>query len=334
MKSPSSGFTLVEFLVASLATMALLAATFTLMGMVFAANAEIVEITETQQNVRVAMNTITRDIIMAGTGLPNGGIAVPNGMDSEGLARPGIGGTLSTPSNAIAILAPGNEAGPTIGGIDTDAITIVAIDQLSPTWNVAAINVAGTEVDFTVDVTMGSMTLVPGDLLVFTNTNGSVFGFITALDEMDEMKVLFDDMDAMNINQPLAEFGNIQTLANMDGTYPPTTATRVNIISYYISDAVADHPRLIRAVNAQVPQVIVEDIENIQFKYDLFDFDTDDSTAEEDTTNSPNQIRSVYVSITGRSPQIMQASQRYYRFPLVSKVNVRNATFRNRYTGT
>ena len=84
----------------------------------------------------------------------------------------------------------------------------------------------------------------------------------------------------------------------------------------------------------QTPQAIVEDIENLQFSFDLFDFTTNDDTANQPTTNSPSQIRSVTVSLTGRSPKVLNRSNKYYRFSLVSKVNVRNATFRNRYAGT
>jgi hypothetical protein len=332
MKKSNAGFSLVEFVTCNLATMVMLGATFTLLTMLLTANTSVTAMTLTQQNIRVAMNTITRDVVMAGTGLPGGGIAVPNGLQSEALARPGAGGVLPTPNNTMAILSPGNTAGPTINAVQTDALTITSIDQDSPTWNAAAISVDGTVIDFVQEVRNGANQLFPGDLLVFTNANGSVFGFVTEVSE-DESEALFEDEDAMNINQPLAEFGNIQSLANMDGTYPPTSATRINVVTYYINNADAAHPRLMRSANAQAPQIIVDDVENLQFSFDLFDFDTNAGTSNQSTTASPNQIRSVTVSIAGRSADLLTRAQEYYRFSLVSKVNVRNATFRNRYTG-
>jgi hypothetical protein len=76
----------------------------------------------------------------------------------------------------------------------------------------------------------------------------------------------------------------------------------------------------------------VDDVENLQFSFDLFDFETNAGTANQSTTNLPNQIRSVSVSLSGRSSGLLTRAQKYYRFSLVSKVNIRNATFRNRYT--
>ena len=108
MTHTNKGFTLLEFAIASLATMILLAAAFTLMSNMFRASANMMQVMQTQQNLRVAMNTIARDVTMAGTGLPTGGIAVPNGANSVTLTRPGVGGTLSTPNSAIAMVAPGD----------------------------------------------------------------------------------------------------------------------------------------------------------------------------------------------------------------------------------
>lgn len=331
MKRRNSGFTLIEFAISNVAIMIMLAAAFTLLNTVFTANSGVGDMMQTQQSIRVAMNTITRDITMAGTGLPNGGIAVPNGTNSDALARPGAGGTLATPNNTIAILAPGDEAGPTVNAIATDAITVTAINQTSPTWSIVSINTASTYVDFTENVRAGATQLFTDDLLVFTNVNGSVFGCVTSVSMVSD-RVFFADADAMNVNQPTAQFGNLNSIANEDGTYPPTTATRINIVTYYINSSVAAHPKLMRAVNAQAPQIIVEDIENLQFAFDLFDFETNSETSNQPTTTSPNQIRSVAVSISGRSAQVMERSRKYFRFSLVSKVNIRNSTFRNRYT--
>jgi hypothetical protein len=299
----------------------------------FEANTSMSEIMATQQTMRVAMNAVSRDIVMAGTGLPSGGIPVPHGTNSTALSRPGVGGTLPTANNVLAILTPGDSAGPTVAAVQTDALTIVSIDQESPSWSVSAINAAGTEIDFVQDVRTGTAQLFEDDVLLITNVNGSVFGCVTGVSE-SESQANFADADALDINQPNAQFGNIKSLANPDGTYPPTTATRVMIITYYLDNSVAAHPRLMRSVNAQPPQIAVEDLENLQFSFDLFDFQTDTESSNQPTTSSPNQIRSVNVQINGRSPQTLRSSGEYYRFGLVSKINVRNATFRNRYTGS
>jgi len=344
MRNKDAGFSLIEFAIASLAALTMLAAAFTLMNTMFTANGDMGEVMATQQNVRVAMNTIARDITTAGTGLPTSAVAVPNGTNAVPIIRPGMAAfadpdrNIEAPNNAIPILSPGNSDGPMVSGVDTDALTIFSVDQTSPTWNIASIAVFSDryEVTFTTDVSGGAMQLFAGDVLLFTNFNGSVLGCVTDVSTVTNTLAFFRETDLMGLNQPLAQFGNIDSLKN-PGTnpavFPPTTATRVNIVNYFISVDNAEHPRLIRAVNAQAPQIIAEDIENLQFSFDLFDFDTNAATSNQATTSLPNQIRAVRVSINGRSPERMK-NGRYYHFPLASKINVRNSTFRNRYTGS
>jgi Tfp pilus assembly protein PilW len=330
-KHRNRGFTLVEFALASLAGMIMLGAAFTLMNTIFRSGANMNLVMQTQQNLRVAMNTITREITMAGTGLPTGGIAVPNGTNSVPLSRPGAGGTLTTPNNAIAVVAPGDIAGPTLNGAATDAITVAAINQDSPTWTVQTFNSDATDLLFVQEVRSGPNQLFPGDLLVFSNASGSVFGCVTGV-STTASRAFFAAMDAMNVNQPTAASGNLASIrVGGDGV---TTATRMNIVTYYIDTSTATHPKLMRATNALAPQVIAEDVENLQFTFDLFDFALNTETSNQTNTIEPNQIRAVNISITGRSPSVMRSTLKYYRFSLVSKVNVRNNTFRNRYVGS
>jgi Tfp pilus assembly protein PilW len=331
MARTDRGFSLIEFAIASLCALIILAAALTLMNTIFTAGSSMGQIMQTQQNLRVAMNTITREITMAGTGLPTGGIAVPNGMDSEALTRPGVGGTLATPNNVIAIVSPGDGAGPTINGVATDAITIATVNQDSPTWTVQAFDGTGTDLTFVQDVRSGTYQLFTGDLLVFTNPNGSVFGCVTRV-STTASHAFFADADVMNVNQPDAASGNLTSIK--DGGDGTTTATRMNVVTYYIDNSSPQHPKLMRSTNSAVPQVIVEDVENLQFTFDLFDFTNNTESSNQSNTSSPNQIRAVSVLLSGRSPSVLPRSNKYYRFSLVSKVNVRNNTFRNRYTGS
>jgi hypothetical protein len=307
----------------------MLAAVFSLMTTAVRSNADTGLVMQTQQNLRVAMNTITREITMAGTGLPTGGIAVPNGTSSDALSRPGVGGTLATPNNSIAVVAPGDGVGPTINGVATDAVTIATIDQDSPVWTVQTFDSTSTDLTFVQDVRSGATQLLTGNLLVFSNVNGSVFGCVTDV-STTASHAFFADMDSMNINQPTAAFGNLPSIkAGGDGT---TSATRMNIVTYYIDNSNAAHPRLMRAVNAAPAQIIAEDVENLQFTYDLYNFTSDSGSSNQSTTATPNQIRAVNIMLGGRSSAIMPRTQKYYRFSLISKVNVRNNTFRNRYS--
>jgi len=148
----------------------------------------------------------------------------------------------------------------------------------------------------------------------------------------------FDGTDACGINQPGAAAGNFtQTLLNPDTTLPPTTAMRINVITYYLVAAGSHgHPSLMRATNAQAAQELIEGVENFQVTYDLYDFATLTSTANVVPATgfaNSNQIRSVNVTLSGRSLHRLRQTGDFYRFGLSSKVSIRNTTFRNRYSG-
>jgi Tfp pilus assembly protein PilW len=338
------GFTLVEFMIASLLTMSILAATFTVMNNVFVANTSVQQILGAQQNLRVGMNALTRDITMTGTGLPDSGIPIPNGTGAAQLVRPGLGltcgvsttGCLPTPNNVISILSPGKGIGPTVAGVATDVLTIAMIDQTSPTWAIASISTDGTVVNFTQNVRdAGATQLFVKDLLLFNNANGSAFGCVTTVVATTSGQAQFKAGDVLNINQPTAQFGTMtQTLRNPGSnpvTYPPTTATRVTLITYFLDNSSSQNPKLMRSVNGNSPQVMVEGIENLQFSFDLYNYANNTDTANVGTTTSPNQIRSVRVALSGHSTDKLKRTNDYAHFGLVSKINVRNATFRNRY---
>lgn len=338
------GFTLIEFMIASVLTMTVLAATFTLMNNLFVANTSVQEILSTQQNLRVAMNAISRDITMTGTGLPDSGIPIPNGNNSAYFARPGVGltcgvttaGCMPTPNNVIALLSPGDGIGPTLATVSTDVLTIAMIDQTSPTWVTTSISTDGTVVNFSQDIYhAGATQMFAKDLLLFNNANGSAFGCVTTVASNTSGQAQFKSGDALSINQPTAQYGTMGTTLQNPGsspvTYPPTTAIRVKLISYFIDNSNSSDPKLMRSVNASTPQVMVEGIENLQFSFDLFNYSNDTDTSNVSTTRNPNQIRSVRVAINGHSPDKLKRTNDYYHFGLVSKINVRNATFRNRY---
>jgi prepilin-type N-terminal cleavage/methylation domain-containing protein len=343
-RTNNRGFTLIEFMVASLITMTMLAATFTLMNNLFIANTSVQETLGAQQNLRVAMNAISRDITMTGTGLPDSGIPIPNGTNAVQLVRPGLGltcgastaGCLPTPNNIIALLTPGDGVGPTIANVTTDALTIAMIDQTSPTWTTVSISTDGTVVNFAQNVRdAGATQMFVKDLLLFNNANGSAFGCVTTVVATTSGQAQFKAADVLNINQPTAQFGNMSATLSDPGsnplTYPPTTATRVTLITYFLDNTNPQDPKLMRSVNAGTPQVMVEGIENLQFSFDLYDYTNSTDTSNQATTANPNQIRSVRVAVNGHSPDKLKRTGDYAHFGLVSKVNVRNATFRNRY---
>lgn len=339
-----AGFTLVEFMLASMLTLTVLAATFTLMNSLFVSNTTVQEILSTQQNLRVAMNAITRDITTTGTGLPDSGIPIPNGANSALLARPGISitcgvttvGCLPTPNNVVALVSPGDGIGPTVANAATDVLTLATVDQTSPTWVTTSFSTDGTVVGFAQDVRdSGATQMFVNDLVLFNNANGKAFGCVTTVASTTSGQAEFKANDVLNINQPAAQFGAMGAALKNPGsnpaTYPPTSAVRVMLITYYIDNSNSQNPKLMRSVNANTPQVMVEGIENLQFSYDLFDFANNTDTSNQPSPTNLNQIRSVRIALNGRSPDKLKRTGDYFHFGLVSKINIRNATFRNRY---
>ena len=67
--------------------------------------------------------------------------------------------------------------------------------------------------------------------------------------------------------QPVGTITGIQSAPNTYGN--PVTATRIWMITYFISNADPQQPMLMRQVNLNAPEPVGESIENLQFFYDI-----------------------------------------------------------------
>ncbi len=72
------GFTLVEVLIAAFIGLILMAATTSILRQASNAIFTVTERAETQQNMRAAIELMTKDLSLAGAGLPTGGLQLPN----------------------------------------------------------------------------------------------------------------------------------------------------------------------------------------------------------------------------------------------------------------
>jgi prepilin-type N-terminal cleavage/methylation domain-containing protein len=73
------GFTLLELMVASAIGLIVMAAMTSLFKLGMAATLTVTQRAETQQNMRAAVELMTKDISLAGSGLPTGGLQLPTG---------------------------------------------------------------------------------------------------------------------------------------------------------------------------------------------------------------------------------------------------------------
>jgi hypothetical protein len=175
---------------------------------------------------------------------------------------------------------------------------------------------------------------------MFTNINGSALQTVTSV---TGQTVRFASGDAFNLNARTAPQGTIKQIQNTDssnnpnGTYPPTTATRIWMVTYYLDNITdAAHVRLVRRVNfdpTPLAQLAVgETLENMQFTYNYIDGVTNPSNQVGVPTNlTENQIRSINVFLGARSNYFDPQRKRYTRINLQTQVSLRSMAYRNRY---
>ena len=331
------GYSLVELMVATLVTMVVLATTLGALndGIRAADTAGLVG--EMQHNSRTALNMMRRDLMQAGQGIPIGGIPIPSGAGAVPINRPGPGGSMTFPTTWVQFpaVSPGQALGPNILGQVTDMITILYADATLPMNEnpLASIQSDGSRMT----IGAGGLTqavaesIQVGDLIMFSNAFGNAIQEITGSNPGGQTAD-FDTTDSMNLNQRTAPAGTIMQLQDSPGSFPPTTGTRIWMITYYVDDSTPDSPRLMRVVNNGTPRPIALEIEDLQITYDLVDGVTNPSGVDEPTApNSAAQIRKVNLVLASRSHKKQRITGQYQRQSLTTQVSLRSLSFFDRY---
>jgi hypothetical protein len=289
-------------------TMVALAAAVLLFRDSTRANTNVTQTSDMSDNMRAGLNLIVQDLIQTGTGIPTGGINIPNTTNAAGC---NTGGRVNRPPTVLSLtfngpnsanvgcntilpaIEPGENLGPTVtspdgtSGPKTDVITVMYADN-TLALDAKQINgvscpggsIAATGLSITFDatcVTIGTagIPVNPGDLLMIYNAN-SPNGVLQTVTSVSGQTLNFAAGDAFNLNGRTASetAGTIKQLQNppFTGTYPPTNCTRIWMITYYL-DTTTDpkHPRLMRAVNFNAPQPVAETFEDLQFAYNFDD---------------------------------------------------------------
>jgi type II secretory pathway pseudopilin PulG len=366
----NSGFTLIELLVAIGVTMVALSAAVLMFRDSTKANSNITQTADMSDNMRAGLNLIVQDLIQTGTGIPTGGISIPNTPNAAGcntgakVNRPPAVLTLTfngpNAANAgcnviLPAIEPGNGLGPTVtspdgtSGPPTDIITVMYIDN-TLSMDAKPINGAGcpagvitaTGSSITFDpgcVTIGAagIPINTGDLLMIYNINNSN-GILQTVTSVAGQVLSFAAGDAFNLNGRTATetSGTIKQLQNapFTGAYPNTSCTRVWMITYYL-DTTSDpkHPRLMRAVNFNAPQPVAETFENLQFTFNLADGTTPAPVNQftVPATDNENQIRSVNIYLGARTTTTAATTGQYTRTNLATQVALRSMAYFNTY---
>lgn len=375
----NSGFTLVEVLIAMAVSMIALTAAVLIFRDSTKANSNVTQSSDMSDNVRAGLNLVVQDLIQTGTGIPTGGISIPNSVNAAGcnVGRPVnrppavLGITFQGPNAAnpgcnviLPAIEPGNSLGPTVtspdgtSGPKTDIITLMYADNtlamVQKPINTAACpagSISATGLTITFDSSPGCVTLGaagipinPGDLLMIYNSNNPN-GILQTVTAVSGQTLTFSPGDAFNLNgrTTTETAGTIKQLQNLtggvpNGTYPPTSATRVWMITYYI-DTTDDpsHPMLMRCVNFNTPEPVAETLENLQFAFNFAD-GTSPAPVNQFTVpvipaptgDNENQIRSVNVYMGARSTNYGSPGK-YIRTNLTTQVALRSMAYFNTY---
>jgi hypothetical protein len=362
-----AGYSVMEMLVAMGIMTVVMGATAASLDQASKMRDAAVLMTGVNNSLRTGMDLMIRDMLQIGSGLPPGHvILVPSGTGAVQMNIPGPPGTtFVTPSGDLdwAAVIPGDALGPTINGVPTDTITMLMADNNFVDMPLTAITNTTIDVAAThpgsgtaINIQTGVDRLQTGQLLMLEKGSNTTLVQITAID-FTSRRVTFANGDSLKLNQTGAAAGNVVALRaaappdTLSGGVIPTTATRIRMISYYLDNTVAAHPRLVRRVNNGHPTTfnnalgtaVAIDIENLQFTYDLVDGTTNPSnvsfvTADYGTTGACNpnpcsqvQIRKVNVVLMGRSTNPLPGRTSVYRNTLTSQVSLRGMAFVDEY---
>ncbi|MGA8762526.1 MAG: prepilin-type N-terminal cleavage/methylation domain-containing protein [Candidatus Sulfotelmatobacter sp.] len=367
------GFSLLELMVASVIGLIVIMSMTALFKQGMDATFTVSQRAETQQNMRAAIEMMTKDLSLAGSGLPSGGLQLAGTLSKYGCNQ----STCYIPTNTYPNSGAGNPnymygilpgfsngvQGAAIissaPGQINDSITSIYCDYnfpLSnfnfsfPTTTTATVGVVNPAVYPNNILANGGLNV--GDLMMFlvasagngTGNQGTssvqtaaVVGEITGIP--NGTTINFSGGDALNFNQ-----GGPNSISSLLGTVAgggtTMTACRLNAVTYFLQVPVAggtvQTPRLMRQVNGLNAVPVADNIINLQFSYDVIN-----SGAGIMSANQADPIAA------GLSPALIQkvnmwvmgqsltnAGGKAQSMYLASSVSARNMSFCNSYSST
>jgi prepilin-type N-terminal cleavage/methylation domain-containing protein len=362
-----AGFSLVELLVAMAIVLVIMGSTLVSLKNAYRSNESAKAVTSVNNNLRIGIDLMVRDLIQVGQGLPNGSVQVPNGTGALQIQRPHPQGSACTQwpigTETISAVTPGPGCGPTIDGVATDMLTTLAVDSSLELVPVQSFNdtdpltstTATTATIAIPAVSAGGAPVRVRDLMMFRKNSTSALVYVTAAGAVStsggNQTFTFAPGDPMNLNQSTSALnGTVDDLATMVSA---ATVSRVRMITYYLDNTLsATTPRLVRHLGWGDPALVLNqrgltvafNIDNLLFSYDIRDSATNPSNvrmvaADLLTTGpcspnacSPTQIRKVNLFVAARSDRVGQETKRFTRNSLNTQVSLRSLALVDRYT--
>jgi len=364
-----AGFSLIELMISVALLVLVVGATLRALMDAQHANEAVVLMADTQANMRAAMNFMVRDITQSGDGLPQGGITYPQGGGALPINQPGPPGAPralvfpppapQAPSTTIQVLTAGPAMGPAIPAAAprSDMVTVMYADNTlvnangaqlnstpinSATCPAGAIASPATAVAFDPNVNncmtiTGPNGINVGDLMMFQNVQGVAMQFVSVVNAGGN-SLTFNVGDPYNLNgQEAAAAGGTMAQLRVGGVYPPTTATRVWMVTYYLDNTNPNNPQLMRQINFNPPTPIGQGIEGLQISYGINNPLAAYGAAGPQSAKQPlnpdgvGQIRDVNLFLAAKSDTVYSQTGQFFRDNMVTKICVRSLSYRSNY---
>jgi len=389
MPKSARGFSFLELMVSLALGLIIVSAAVKLFSQGVDATWVVSQRAEMQQDLRAVQTLLTKDIGLAGAGLisgqgialatsgtspifgcdqlancpPNGGVKYPCAPGSAPCV-PTLYGIM--PSPALGIAPPGSPK-------KSDLITVVYSDTIFALncytitfvkpGNVATFTAPpnpppGTCImppglTFPQPINSTAVGLQPGDLILFTNANGSAVGEVTTVAGANPTyTVTFADNDPLKINQAGTP-NDLTTISGFTAKAPNgpsatnTVANRIFVITYYLKNnpdptgKTTGTPVLMRQVNGQTAVPAAENVVSMLFTYDTYDSAGDLLNESPDPgqagTVSLNLIRKINIAHLAIRSELagdrsaLYATNGYQTYDVQTSISARNLSYQNRY---
>ncbi len=326
------GFSLAELLVAMSITVVVTGAAFIALQEAGRSSESASVIADVNQNLRVAMNMLIRDLLQTGEGTRTG-IPIPTGVGVLPIVRPGPAGsewTFPSRYTVLPAVSPENGTGILVNGIATDVLTLFYEDRrLDMSGVFPTIAADGSSVTFPDGFAIDdpAIGIKPGDLIRFGE------GAMQEVTSVSGQTVYFDDTAESGLNQRSAPGGSVMALQT-GGVWPPLEMHRIYMVTYYLmvpTSGPITSPHFIRRVNYGEERAIAIGIENIQLTWDLVDGVTNPTYVSDFNDETlEGQIRKANIYMAGRSLAETGRNQ-VVRTSLSTQVSLRSMSFVSRY---
>jgi prepilin-type N-terminal cleavage/methylation domain-containing protein len=359
----NAGFTLVELLVAVAITITIVGLSLDALNEGQRTSEAISLMSNMNENLRAGMDQLQHDMILAGSGIPVGGISIPNGSGVPINEPSPTGDAYTFPVGAASISAvtPGHGLGPLISGtVNSDMITVIYADNetfppdsttypngqplnaniindptaVKPDTPCAGtLNSTGTSVTFDPNCVVfdaGNGAVGIGDLIMFSNAQGNTLEYVTGVSGQTMTFAKGDPYDLNGRTDSAGTIFQLQSPVN-SGAYPLTSATRIWMVTYYLDNTNPAGPRLMRRLNFFTPEPVAESIEALWLTYNFVGA-TCDAVACANQAIPPigmnaNQMMSANVFLGARADKAFSWTKQTFRSNLVSQISLRGLAF-------